>query len=56
MGFAAYICRRYAGILQSERMRITHTRPIRYDFQPYKYRAMPDPKAWNIILRLRMDQ
>jgi hypothetical protein len=32
-----------------------HTRPIRYDFSPYKYDTMLDSKAWYYILRLQVN-
>lgn len=31
-----------------------HTRPIRYDFYPYLYETMLDPKAWYYVLRLQL--
>lgn len=32
-----------------------HTRPIRYDFSPYKYDTMLDSKSWYYILRLQVN-
>jgi hypothetical protein len=32
-----------------------HTRPIRFDFTPYKYDTMLDPGAWYYILRLQVN-
>jgi hypothetical protein len=32
-----------------------HTRPIRFDFSPYKYDTMLDSKAWYYILRLQIN-
>lgn len=31
-----------------------HTRPIRYDFSPYKYETMLDSRAWYFLLRAQM--
>jgi hypothetical protein len=31
-----------------------HTRPIRYDFSPYKYETMLDQSAWYYLLRLQV--
>jgi hypothetical protein len=31
-----------------------HTRPIRYDFSPYKYETMLDPGAWYYVLRMQV--
>ncbi len=31
-----------------------HTRPIRFDFSPYKYETMLDPSAWYYILRVQV--
>ena len=32
-----------------------HTRPIRYDFSPYKYETMLDLDAWYYVLRLQVN-
>jgi hypothetical protein len=32
-----------------------HTRPIRYDFSPYKFETMLDRKAWYFITRVEMN-
>lgn len=32
-----------------------HTRPIRYDFSPYKFETMLDPGAWYWVLRLQVN-
>jgi hypothetical protein len=32
-----------------------HTRPIRYDFSPYKYETMLDKKAWYYIVQLQVN-